>query len=156
MRSARSKSFVASQGRSMAKKLAARPTSAAGSFGAASTLRFARNQRPQASRAACDAGAEFMLLGLLLRALWALAASITSPRTRVLAMWRHVEAVCSCCRLLRELKLRTATKGRAMGPSMNLQRSVLRLCTGTARLSSKLGTQSLAQKSQFVLRTDVV
>ena len=65
MRSARSRSFVASQGRSMAKKLAARPTSAAGSFGAASTLRFARNQRPQASRAACDAGAEgFMLFRL--------------------------------------------------------------------------------------------
>ena len=47
----------------MAKKLAARPTSAAGSFGAASTDLLARNQRPQASRAACDAGAEgFMLL----------------------------------------------------------------------------------------------
>ena len=55
----------------MAKKLAARPTSAAGSFGAASTLRFARNQRPQASRAACDAGAEgFMLFrGLRIHAL---------------------------------------------------------------------------------------
>ena len=52
----------------MAKKLAARPTSAAGSLGAASTLRLARNQRPQASRAACDAGAEgFMLLARLTR-----------------------------------------------------------------------------------------
>ena len=47
----------------MAKKLAARPTSAAGSFGAASTLRFARNHLPQASRAACDAGAEGFMLG---------------------------------------------------------------------------------------------
>ena len=65
----------------MAKKLAARPTSAAGSFGAASTLRFARNHLPHASRAACDAGAEgFMLfeaygvrwqaLAALWQALW--------------------------------------------------------------------------------------
>ena len=85
---ARSKSFVASQGRSMA-KLAARPTSAAGSFGAASTLRL-RNHRPQASRAACDAGAEgFMLFrgdscsfeayGVLWQALWQRGAMCSPP-----------------------------------------------------------------------------
>ena len=123
----------------MAKKLAARPTSAAGSLGAASTLRFARNHLPQASRAACDAGAEFIM-----------------PR-REITVCSETTLPCSLgCALFQEMMLRVRLADDKLGSSVQFLRSVRPFDARVSGSRAQSAESSRAQKSQFVLRADVV